>query len=90
VGSAARLREAVEEDHDVGVPLRVLLVHPEVAAASADPPVHASHPVAEHERPQVGELDSLPFAAGELVPAEELGLRRAEQVRQRLRPRVDP
>ena len=55
--AAPHLGEAVEEEHDVHVPLRVLLVDPQLAAAGARPPVDPPHAVAERERPEVGELE---------------------------------
>src|ERR671937_691969 len=55
----ARLGERIEEEHDVGVALRMLLVHPQLSAARARTPIDVSEAVTRDERPQVGELDSL-------------------------------
>src|SRR5439155_17329077 len=50
------LREGVEEDDDVGVPLGVVLVDPELPAPRAGTPVDAAGAVARHERPEGGGL----------------------------------
>ena len=76
---APHLGEAVEEEDDVAVPLRVLLVHVQLAAARADAPVHAAHAVARRERPQVGELDALAAGARDAVAGERLRLERADE-----------
>ena len=59
VEADARLGEGVEEQHDVGVAVGVAIVHPQVAAAGARSPVDGAHPVADDERPSVGELDAV-------------------------------
>ena len=82
--ATARLRERVEEDDDVGVALRVRLVHPGLTAPRSRAPVHAPHPVARDERAQVGELDPFAMRARQLVPGERLRLERAQQLLQRL------
>ena len=61
-----RLGEGVEKDDDVGVPLRMRLVHPRLTAPRRGPPVHAPHAVAVRERAQIRELD--PFAADRAQP----------------------
>src|SRR6185312_17495757 len=87
--TVAHLREAVHEENDVDVPLRVLLVHPELAAPRARAPVDPPDAVAEGERPEVGELQSLALGARELVARVELRLGRAEQAPERLTGGID-
>ena len=82
--ATARLREGVQEDDDVGVALRVRLVHPGLTAPRSRAPVHAPHPVARDERAQVGELDPFAMRARQLVAGERLRLERAQQLLQRL------
>ncbi len=89
LAAAAGLGEGVEEDDDVGVPLRMGLVHPRLAAPRGGPPVDAADAVAGHERPQVGELDPLAARARELVAGEGLRLERPQQLSQLLAARVD-
>src|SRR5919198_257963 len=85
----AELGERVEEDDDVRVPLGVVLVHPQLPATRARAPVDAADAIAGDERPQVGELDSLPLLPRDVVAAEDLRVVRAEQRPDQLLARVD-
>src|SRR5205085_3158012 len=82
------LREGIEEEQHVGVSLRLLLVHPELAAARRRTPVHVAHAVAGNEQPQVGELDPLTALPGDVVAAEYLRLERPQQIADRLLARI--
>ena len=85
----AHLGEGVEEEDDVGVPLRVLLVHPERAAQRGRAPVDAPHPVARLPLAEVGELDPLAAGPRDLVAGEDLRLERRDERAERLLARVD-
>ena len=61
-GRITHLREGVQEDHHVGVPLEVELVDVQRIPACGDPPVDAAHQIARREGADVGELDALAFA----------------------------
>src|SRR5207247_11103761 len=82
--AAAHVREGVQEENDVRVPLRMLLVYPERPAPRARPPVDAADTVSGRILPQVRELDSVSSRARHLVPDEHLRLERSEQRVQRL------
>src|SRR5205823_4745600 len=86
---ASGLHERVEEEDHVRVPLRVTVVDPQLAAASARAPVHAPQSVAGYELAQVRELDPVAARAGDLVSCEDLRLERVEEPPQLRRPRVD-
>ncbi len=85
----ARLRERVEEEDDVGVALGVKLVHPQLAAPRARPPVDPPDAVSGHELTQVGELDSLALLARDQVPGEDLRLERAQELLDHLGTGID-
>ena len=72
--AAPRLGERVDEQDHVGVPLGVALVHPQVAAPRARPPVDALQRVARRPRPDVGELDPLALRPRDLVARDDLRL----------------
>ncbi len=82
------VRERVEEEDDVGVALRMLVVHPQPATARARPPVDAPHAVAGLPLAHVGELDPVAFCTRDLVADEHLRLERRQQCAQRLDARV--
>ena len=86
----AHLGEGVEEEDDVGVPLLVLLVHPERAAKRGRTPVDASHTVARLPLAEIGELDPLTAGSRDLVSGEHLCLQRRHEGVERLLARVDP
>ena len=62
-----RLGERVEQQHRGGVPLRMLLVDDERAAARRGLPVHAAYAVAGLVQAEVGELDPLALLPGDEV-----------------------
>ncbi len=70
------LGERVEEEDDVGVPLGVLLVDPELAAQRARAPVDAPDAVAGLPGAKIGELDPFAAHARDLVAGEDLRLER--------------
>src|SRR5947209_20152764 len=84
--AAAKLRvgERVEEEDDVGVPLRALLVDPQLAAARRRAPVDATRAVAGRPGANVRELDPVALRARDLVPDEDLRLERDEERVERL------
>ena len=84
-----RLEERVEEDHDVGVSLRVRLGDPGLAALRGRAPVDPAQAVAGDEGPDVGELDPLAAGTRNLVAGERLGLERPQEPAQALPPRID-
>src|SRR5207342_1712314 len=55
-----RLRERVEEEHDIGAALRQPIGDKQPSAASTRPPVDAPHALAGAKLAQLGELDPLP------------------------------
>ena len=77
--TAARFCEHVQENHHVGIAFRVMLVDPELTAASRGTPIHVADPVSGHELTDVGELDPLRFLARNMVAGEDLRLRGAKQ-----------
>ena len=77
---AAHVDEAVDEQHDVRVPLRVPLVHHEALPASGGAPVDRANPVARDEVPDVGVLDAVALRASDLAARERLGLERREEL----------
>ena len=72
------LDERVEEDDDVGVPLRMHVVDPELARPRGCAPVDPPQPVPVDERAKVGELDAVPALTRDLVPCRRLRLERSE------------
>src|SRR5205085_4320164 len=88
LGLRGRLGERVDEQDHVGVPLRMVLVHPELAATGARTPVHAPHAVAGNEGPEIGELDPFAALARDVVAAEDVRLRGLQEPAQLLLARV--
>ncbi|HVK74079.1 MAG TPA: hypothetical protein VM734_12205, partial [Kofleriaceae bacterium] len=84
-----RLREAVEEDDDVRIPLRVALVDDERAAPSRGAPVDRPHAVAGDERAGVRELEPLSAEPGDLGSRRSLGVGGGDETAQALGRRVD-
>src|SRR5205814_9158107 len=72
--TSACVDETVQEEAQVGVPLGVELVDPELAAPGAHAPVDPSDPVARDEFTQVGGLEPLALGTRDAVAGEELRL----------------
>ena len=87
--AAPGLGKAVEEEDDVRIPVRVPLVHDQLAAPGARPPVHRPQPVAGDECPRVGELEPVGAYPRDEVARHELGLERRDEALEELGPRVD-
>ena len=66
----ACLREAVEEDDLVGVPLGVALVHDQLAPPGARAPVDRAQAVAGHVGPRVRELQAVTATRATWLPAD--------------------
>ena len=77
--AAADVREAVDEEHDVGVALRVALVHDEALPARRRAPVDRADAVARDEVADVRVLDPVALRARDLAARERLGLERREE-----------
>ena len=76
---AAHVREAVDEEHDVCVPLGMALVDDEPLVACGGPPVDRSDPVARHEVPDVRVLDAVALRPRDLTAGERLRLHRRQE-----------
>ena len=63
----------VDEEHHVGVSLRVVLIHVGTPATGGGAPVHAAHAVAGHELAHFGPLDPVPLRPRDVAPHGELG-----------------
>src|ERR1035437_1924083 len=79
----------VQEDDEVGVPLRMHIVDVEPSRSGTQAPIDASGAVPGLVEPDVGELDAVTSTTGQLVAAEHLGLGSREGSSERLGPRVD-
>jgi hypothetical protein len=64
------------------------LIHPQLSAARARPPVDVTECVSVRERPQVGELDPLASSSRHLVPRVQLRLDRCHETSKCLLARV--
>ena len=75
----ADVREAVEEEHDVRVPLRMSLVHDQPLPPRRGAPVDRADPVSGDEVADVRVLDAVALHARHLASGERLRLERGEQ-----------
>ena len=86
--AAPGLGEAVEEEDDVRVPFRVPLVHDQLPAPGACPPVHRPQPVAGREC-ACPRTRGRPRGSRDEVAGRKLGLERGDEALQELGPWVD-
>src|SRR5215203_4639012 len=84
-----RLRERIEENDNVGVPLPMDIVHIGLAQPCGQSPVDPAQTVARHEWPSVGKLDTLAGRAREFIASEDLRLHWRHDGAHRLRAGVN-
>ena len=77
------VRQRVEQEHDVGVPLPVMLGDVQRAEPQGGAPVHVADVIARREGPDVARLDAFALRGRHVVAHERLGAQRARQVPER-------